>query len=119
MATQYSFEIETIEVAPQTDSHSNVIKNIAYWIIAISDERIKYNFRKVINLQPPLDSSFINIQDITEDVVRGWVENHEDFLTDQDKINIENRLAEERAKDICKIYDFPFTKNMNNFIQSV
>lgn len=115
MATQYSFEIETIEVAPQTETHNNVVKNIAYWIIAISDENIKYNFRKVINLEPPLDPNFINIQDITEDIIRGWVENHPDFLTDQDKINIENRLSEERSKDLSNRYNFPFLKSMHNF----
>lgn len=108
MATTYSMRLDNVSVKQNSGDLQNVITKITYIVTAISDDNLRKDMPKEIPLPPPNSPDFIDITNITEDVLKEWVINHESYLTDDDKRIFEIRFDMEREKTETLCYNFPF-----------
>lgn len=115
MANTYKTVIETIEVVPSQNGLDRVIKFICFWVIVISEDRLRYNVRRCIELSEPDNTNFIDLNNIDENLLISWVESHPDWMPQSQIDFIEAKFAIERTKDISKRYYFPFSKNSELF----
>jgi hypothetical protein len=108
MATTYTMKLDSVQVKWQEEQLSNVITSITYIVTAISDDGIRKDMQKQIPMSPPSATDFIPIENVTEEIVTSWVQNHAEYLTEID-INIFNiRFNMERDKEYTTSYNFPF-----------
>lgn len=108
MATTYSFQITKVQMQWDEGTFQNVITAVTFNTTAISDDGIKKIMEKQIPFPAPSSPNFIPIQNITEDIINGWILNSPDYLTESDKNIFEIRFQMERDKTHTECYNFPF-----------
>ena len=108
MATTYTMRLDSVQVKWQEEQLSNVITSITYIVTAVSDDGIRKDMQKQIQMSPPSSTDFIDIENVTEEILISWVQNHAEYLTETD-INIFNiRFGMERDREYTTSYNFPF-----------
>jgi hypothetical protein len=115
MANTYSVTIDAIEVAPSENNLNGIIKNICFWVKIISEDNLRYNFRRCIQLPEPDESNFTDIGNLDEATIKSWITNHPDYLTEYDVNYAEQFFINERQKPISTKYNFPFLPSNNQF----
>jgi len=116
MATTYSTRIDEVNVQQNGDGLQNVVTRISYIVSAISDDNLRKDMPKQIELPPPSSSDFIDITNITNDTLIEWITNHPNYLTEDDKRIFEIRFDMEREKSETKCYNFPFLTSNAPFL---
>ena len=108
MATTYSVKIDEVCVQQNGDGLQNIVTHIKYIVSAISDDNLRKDMPKEIPLPPPSSSNFIDIKNITNDMLIEWISSQPEYLTDDDKRIFEIRFDMEREKPFTRCYNFPF-----------
>lgn len=108
MATIYSTKIDKGRVIKSEDGLTNVVQTVWYTVLATSDDGYMKIYKKQLDLPQPAPESFIDVNSVTEEMLISWVEAQPDYLSDDDKSNIEYRLNLEREKSLYTDYKFSF-----------
>ena len=73
MMITYKWSVAEMEVVPQEDDVTDVVANV-YWMLTGTDGQYSGAVRGSVKLQPYAGGQpFIPYEDLTEDVVLGWV----------------------------------------------
>lgn len=117
MATTYSVtKIKQIRVKKSVDELSNVVYAVEFTQTAVSEDGYRKDMNRLIEFADPNPNSFINISDITEAMIIGWVEASPEYLPQIYIDAFEYNFEQERQKPIYSSYNFPFVDNTSYYL---
>lgn len=71
----YTWNIESLEVAPLEDGLTDVVKGADYWVEAVSDDGVKAQHHGHVSFSSPNADTFTEYSDLTKDNVMAWINN--------------------------------------------
>lgn len=74
LKTEFKFAIPATERSVNLDGLKNVIKVVHWRLVAENESKVTAEIYNTLLLDKPNTESFILYEDITEDIVIGWVE---------------------------------------------
>ena len=107
MAITYQTKINKVRVQKDQDGLQNVITRVAYTVIATAEDGVSLPFIFELEFTPPDPALFIDISNVDEPTLVGWVESHERFRP-MPEYMIEDRIQFERNRPFIEEYPFDF-----------
>ena len=95
----FKYYINTFDVIPSDNGLTNVITKINIVIIASHSHFTESAFY-TLSLNPPSQSSFINFDSLTNDIVQGWINDCQDQVFLAKKQELTNRINESANKPV-------------------
>lgn len=104
----YTWKINTLEAIPQTEGLQKVVSRIMATMIATADDGLTSAHTVNVQAGPYDAANFIGFDDLTEDVVVGWLEAclGEENLT-QFKAMLDQRIVQMRNVQLTPPWEEP------------
>ncbi len=93
MAIVYTWNFPEFEVIIEQENKTNIVKNI-HWILVGKDGSYEATNYGSVALDPPVSQSFVEFENLTEEIVLSWIENKLDV--ESIKVNIENSINKQK-----------------------
>lgn len=107
MATTYTWNVNTMDVAPSNDGLSNVVK-VIHWRLMANNGTYNADTYSTVSLDPPNSEHFVDFSNLTEAEVIAWVESKVDV--DALKQDLDAKL-ERLANPPIVVMQGPWTQN--------
>ena len=94
----YTWGIAQLEAAPTDNDLTNVVKTIHWTLSAVHDDGFTASSYGSVSLESPEADSFVEYEDLTQQMVEGWLEAKLDGDTLRD--NLATQIAREQDPPI-------------------
>lgn len=110
MEINFTTIVTLLDIYPSEDGLSNVVKRVHWKVFAFDNNKKYYEKTGIYNCSAPSGNDYTAYNNLTSDIVLGWVSSEVDFAKIKNDLQFEINLANNPTINI----DLPFSNESEN-----